>query len=88
MLKHYPMRSEEHARRKVEQERHGRRSAFEWNVHGFHRQYEALAASDFQFESETDLIEFNDDFWKNYGLLIMTDLLSSRVRRGWMPGSK
>lgn len=88
MLKHYPMRSEEHARRKVEQERHGRRSAFEWNVHRFHRQYEALAASDFQFESETDLIEFNNDFWKNYGLLIMTDLLSSRVRRGWMPGSK
>ena len=38
--------------------------------------------------SRAKLIEFNDDFWKNYGLLIMTDLLSSRVRRGWMPGSK
>jgi hypothetical protein len=88
LLKHYPMRSKEHARRKVEQERHGRRSSFEYDVHKFHKQYEALAASGFQFEDQVDLIEWNDDFWQNFGLLIMTDLLSSRVQRGWIAAGK
>jgi SAM-dependent methyltransferase len=89
LLKHYPMRSEEHARRKIEQERHGRRSSFEYDVLKFHTQYDALAASGLQFESKVDLVEWSDeDFWKDYGLLIMTDLLSSRVQRGWMVGGR
>ena len=33
--------------------------------------------------------EWNEDvFWWNHGLLTMTNLLQSRVDRGWMAGGK
>lgn len=33
--------------------------------------------------------EWNEDgFWRDYGLLTMTDLLQSRVDRDWMAGGK
>jgi len=89
LLKHYPLRSEEHARRKVEQHRHARRSRFESEVLGFHTQYDRLAAAGFNFGAEPGLIEWSEDsFWQDHGLLIMTDLLKSRVERGWMTAGK
>ena len=89
LLKHYPLRSDEHARRKVELERHARRSPFEYEVLKFHTQYEALVDAGYQFEADADPIEWNEGtFWQDFGLLIMTDLLSSRVERGWMEAGK
>lgn len=89
LLKHYPLRSQSHARHKIEHERHGRRSSFEYDVLKFHGHYDKLAASGFDFGSETDLLDWHDDsFWPNYGLLIMTDLVKSRVDRGWMEPGK
>ena len=89
LLKHYPLRSEKHARRKVELERHARRSSFEHEVLKFHTQYEALVETGFQFRHQADFFQWDDDtFWQVYGLLIMTDLLSSRIERGWMEAGK
>jgi len=85
LLKHYPLRSSAHARRKVEQDRQGRRSPYEGDILNFHKQYDHLVANDFDLEAGAELIEWDKEgFWKDYGLLIMTDLIDSRVERGWM----
>jgi SAM-dependent methyltransferase len=88
LLKHYPLRSEAHAVRKIEHERHARRSEYESNVLGFHSHYDDLAAGGFDFENARDVIEWDESgFWREYGLFIMTDLLKSRIDRGWLePG--
>jgi len=89
LLKHYPLRSEAHARRKVEQERHQRRSPFEHDVLNYHKHYDKLAESGFRIESRAELLEWCDEtFWPDYGLLIMADLLKSRVKRGWIEAGK
>lgn len=89
LLKHYPLRSAAHAKRKIECERHGRRSPFEYDVLKFHTHYEAVANSGFDFEPRAGLIEWNEgSFWKDFGLLVMTDLLNSRIERGWIEGGK
>jgi SAM-dependent methyltransferase len=89
LLKHYPIRSQRHARQKIEHERHARRSAFETEVLGWHNQYERLIASDFAFESTDTCFEWCDEkSWKDYGLLVMTDLISSRLRRGWIEAGR
>jgi hypothetical protein len=89
LLKHYPLRSEAHAIRKIEHERHARLSEFESNILGFHGHYEGLARSGFKFAAEADLIEWDEvNFWREYGLLIMTDLVKSRIDRGWLEAGK
>lgn len=89
LLRHYPLRSEAHARRKVEVERLDRRSPFEYGVLNFHAHYDKLAQSCFKIEAEEDLLEWKDEtFWLDHGLLIMCDLLKSRVERGRITGGK
>lgn len=89
LLKHYPLRSQEHAIRKVEEERHGRRSLFEAEVLGFHGQYSQLAERGYIFDPKADLMPWDDrTFWKDYGLIVMTDLVKSRLARGWLEPGK
>jgi len=89
LLKHYPLRSEAHAIRKIEHERRARRSEFESNILGFHSHYKDVELGNFKFESEADLIEWNfSSFWRDYGLFVMTDLVKSRIDRGWLEPGK
>lgn len=89
LLKHYPLRSETHAVRKIEEERHARRSPFESEVLGFHGHYKELADRGFTSEDDADLIQWDEaTFWREYGLIVMTDLVQSRIDRGWMKPGK
>lgn len=84
LLKHYPLRSQAHALRKIEQERLARRSPFESEVLGWHGQYDQLVPSALKFDKSA-LFEWHDEaFWRDHGLLVMTDLISSRIDRGWV----
>ena len=81
LLRHYPLRSAEHGRRKVLVERRGRWSADERAV-GWHVQYDEFSeSSSFKWEQEK-LIEYGAGFWREHGLAIMTDIAERRWKSG------
>jgi hypothetical protein len=88
LLKHYPLRSEAHASRKIEQERNARRSSYEVNVLNYHRQYDDLPRGQLSSGPAAELMEWSEASWEDHGLMIMVDLLSSRVERGWMAAGR
>ena len=81
LLRHYPIRSPEHGRRKVLAERSGRWSPEE-RAAGWHVQYDGFtAASPFLWARET-LHEHDASFWQEHGLPLMTDIAERRFLAG------
>jgi SAM-dependent methyltransferase len=81
LLRHYPIRSVEHGRKKILQDRQGRWSPLERNVLGWHSQYDELAdKADFIWQS-SELHGFDEQFCDDYGLMIMTDIPERRSTR-------
>jgi len=77
LLRHYPIRSAEHGRRKVLMERRGRWSPDE-RAAGWHVQYDEFSEmSSFKWEQEK-LIGCDASFWREHGLPIMTDIAERR----------
>jgi SAM-dependent methyltransferase len=77
-LRHYPLRSQAHGRRKVLQERYGRWSPEELKM-GWHSQYNGFdAQSDFVWDPAR-LHAFDADFWSDHGLAIVTDIPRRRA---------
>lgn len=79
LLQHYPIRSREHGRRKVLVERRGRWSPYERETLKWHSQYDGFS-SDSPFTWSADgLHRFDESFFREHGLLIMTDILEKRL---------
>ncbi|WP_265519152.1 glycosyltransferase [Nitratireductor luteus] len=79
LLRHYPIRSKDHGARKVFVDRRSRWSPYEKNTLGWHNHYDGFSEeSDFTWP-KTELIPFNEDFWENHGIHIITDLLQKTV---------
>lgn len=73
VLHHYPLRSIDHARRKIHQERHRRWSEQEL-ARGWHSHY-AEFASDTDFVWDPAVLHHaGDDFWARHGLPILSGL--------------
>ena len=74
LLKHYPLRSLEHAERKIKIERADRFSKFETQELGWHQHYSHLqlgAGKAWNFEN---LFLFDDQFWERHGLVMISGL--------------
>lgn len=79
LLQHYPIRSVEHGRRKVLEERQTRWSPEERKM-GWHIQYDNFDATSTFRWSSAELWKFDQDFWRSYGLPIMTDIVERRYK--------
>jgi SAM-dependent methyltransferase len=79
LLKHFPIRSPEHGRRKVMTERKGRWSPEE-RAMGWHIQYDGYHAGSRYLWNSTDLLQFTDAFWKDHGLAVITDIAMDGLR--------
>lgn len=80
LLRHYPIRSQEHGVRKIFKDRQPRWSPYERGELGWHTHYDGFSkASDFIWPRSA-LIRFDAAFWENYGLCIMTDLMQRRLQ--------
>ncbi len=73
MLHHYPLRSEEHGRRKINRERFSRWSAQEL-ASGWHRHYDELAGDASLRWDALALHDIRNDFWSRHGLQILSGL--------------
>ncbi len=82
LLKHFPIRSPDHGRRKVMTERKGRWSPEE-RAMGWHIQYDGYHAGSRYLWDATDLIQFTDAFWENHGLAVITDIARDGLRSTW-----
>lgn len=79
LLKHFPIRSPDHGRRKVMMERKGRWSPEE-RAMGWHIQYDGYHAGSRYLWNATDLLQFTDAFWENHGLAVITDIAKDGLR--------
>ncbi|OYY86106.1 MAG: hypothetical protein B7X76_00950 [Azorhizobium sp. 39-67-5] len=77
LLRHYPIRSAAHGRRKILAERRNRWSPDERAL-GWHAQYDDFSESAPGFWHSGDLLEFDGDFWRDYGLPLITDIAERR----------
>ena len=85
LLKHYPIRSHEHGRKKVLIERHDRWSPTEKVELGWHVQYDAFNQSSNFLWTAAETDQWNErSFWQDNGLVVMTDLVRLRLERGWI----
>lgn len=73
VLHHYPLRSAEHGRRKIDQERHGRWSQQELDQ-GWHGHYAELARADSLVWDAAVLHDARLDFWQRHGFNILLGL--------------
>ena len=74
LLKHYPLRSLEHAQRKIQAERTDRFSKYETQELGWHQHYSHLQLSpDNAWRSEC-LFSFDHQFWERHGVVIVSGL--------------
>lgn len=80
LLMHFPIRSAEHGRRKVLTERVGRWSPEE-RAMGWHVQYDGYHAASSYLWNQSDLIQFTEEFWSDYGLAIITDIAQYGLRK-------
>src|SRR5262249_49733995 len=75
-LKHYPIRSAAHGRKKLFVERSTRWDSHEREVMGWHTHYRELSPDDSFIWSPDSLYEFNEkSFFDEFGLCIMTNLM-------------
>jgi SAM-dependent methyltransferase len=82
LLRHYPIRSQDHGWQKVMVDRRPRWSPYERADLGWHVQYDRFGErSDFIWAAET-LYTYDDLFWKEHGLLVLTDLRQRRLAQG------
>jgi SAM-dependent methyltransferase len=82
LLRHYPIRSRAHGWQKVMVDRRPRWSPYERDQLGWHVQYDGFESrSDFNW-SARDLYTYNDVFWQEHGLLVLTDLKERRLDEG------
>lgn len=80
LLRHYPIRSVAQGRKKVIEDRQKRWSPQERD-RGWHKHYDGFGpASMFQW-NPNELLRFDQDFWRDYGLPIMTDIAERRQLR-------
>ena len=79
LLKHFPIRSPDHGRRKIMMERKGRWSPEE-RAMGWHIQYDGYHAGSPYLWNATDLLQFTDAFWENHGLAVITDIAKDGLR--------
>ncbi len=79
LLKHYPIRSPDHGRRKVMMERKGRWSPEE-RAMGWHIQYDGYHIGSRYLWNGADLFHFDDAFWENHGLAVITDIAKEGLR--------
>lgn len=75
LLQHYPIRSNEHGMRKIFHDRRSRWSSHERSVLRWHTHYDGFSEDSSFIWRETELFPFNSEFWNDYGLSILTDLL-------------
>jgi hypothetical protein len=81
LLKHYPLRSVQHALKKVQLDRRARWSPFERETLNWHNQYDSFSKeSDFVW-SKDGMKSFDERFWENFGILIITDILQRELHR-------
>jgi SAM-dependent methyltransferase len=79
LLRHYPIRSLDQGWQKVMVDRRPRWSTYEREHLGWHVQYDCFRRpSDFTWTAET-LHTYDDLFWKEHGLLVLTDLMQRRM---------
>lgn len=84
LLKHYPIRSAEHGRRKVLTERRERWSPYEKQTLGWHTQYDDYDETSTFLWNPMNLKRWCPDiFRREDALLIMTDLVERRIAKGW-----
>jgi hypothetical protein len=81
LLQHYPIRSQEHGRRKVVFERHARWSPHERGVLGWHVQYDGYAEDSIYTWDRDRLHQFDTLFWREHGLRILTDIEQQRLAK-------
>jgi SAM-dependent methyltransferase len=79
LLKHFPIRSPDHGRRKVMLERKGRWSPEE-RAMGWHIQYDGYHTGSPYLWNASDLFQFTDVFWENHGLAVITDIAKDGLR--------
>jgi Glycosyl transferase family 2/Methyltransferase domain len=82
LLRHYPIRSLDQGWQKVMVDRRPRWSPYERKHLGWHVQYDGFRGrSDFTWTAEA-LHTYDDLFWKEHGLLVLTDLVQRRMAQG------
>ena len=80
LLKHYPIRSQDHGRRKIFDQRQGRWDPAE-RARGWHVQYDQFdPSSSFVWDAGVLQLE-GPDFWAEHGYAVMTDALQSGLRK-------
>ncbi|MCW2366816.1 SAM-dependent methyltransferase [Sphingobium sp. B7D2B] len=83
LLRHYPIRSADHGRRKVMKERKGRWSPDE-RAMGWHVQYDGFHAGSAYLWDEATLFQQTEDFWPDHGIAIITDVAERGTRRAML----
>lgn len=73
VLHHFPLRSQEHARRKILRERYPRWTEKEFNELGWHHHYDDMQDHEMIWNAG-ELAEFKDGWWEMHGLQIITGL--------------
>ncbi len=67
LLRHYPIRSQEHGRRKILVERIGRLNSFDREIRGWHKHLEPLAGRGSFVWDPGELLYFDDtSFYREY----------------------
>lgn len=77
LLRHYPIRSAAHGQRKILAERRNRWCPDERAL-GWHTQYDGFCETTPGFWPSRDLLKFDGDFWRDYGLPLITDIAERR----------
>jgi hypothetical protein len=78
VLRHYPIRSQNHGRQKVLDDRQARWSPQE-RAMGWHNHYDVYSNTSKFIWSRTELSEMTDEFWQDHGLLLLTDIAQRRI---------
>ncbi|AWN45918.1 hypothetical protein DK419_05950 [Methylobacterium terrae] len=84
LVKHYPIRSENHGRRKILTERQGRWSLRERQELGWHTHHDKYDA-DSRFTFDRSALLSHEEFWADNFLLLVSDLVERRVKAGHKP---
>jgi hypothetical protein len=80
LLRHYSIRSSVQGRKKVLDERQ-KRWLPEERKKGWHRHYDSFGSDSIFVWNPDQLMKFDKDFWRNYGIPIMTDIAQRRQIR-------
>ncbi|PZO73933.1 MAG: hypothetical protein DI629_19200 [Mesorhizobium amorphae] len=81
LLHHYPLRSAAHARRKIFVDREERWAA-ERATRGWHTHYDGLVPGDAFAWDEASTHGYDENFWDEFGLAVISDILERRRAAG------